>query len=321
MSNKTMMPKVVVIGGGTGLSVMLRGLKKFELDLTAIVTVADDGGSSGILRTELNMLPPGDIRNVLISLADTEPLLEQVLQHRFRQGEGLAGHNLGNLLIAAMQEITGDFVLAIKELSRVLAVKGRVLPASLQTVSLAAEFEDGTLITGESNIPKVGKKIKRVFLEPAEIKALDEAVESILQADTIIIGPGSLYTSIIPNLLVSGIKDAVLASKGKKVYISNVMTQPGETDHFTVIDHVQAIEEHIGQSFIDIVIVNQEEVEQEIIKQYRNKGAIPVKADIEKLNQLGYQVIADRFLTYKTYLRHDPDKLSEKIISIVMGLV
>lgn len=315
------MPKVVVIGGGTGLSVMLRGLKKFELDLTAIVTVADDGGSSGILRTELNMLPPGDIRNVLISLADTEPLLEQVLQHRFRQGEGLAGHNLGNLLIAAMQEITGDFVLAIKELSRVLAVKGRVLPASLQTVSLAAEFEDGTLITGESNIPKVGKKIKRVFLEPAEIKALDEAVESILQADTIIIGPGSLYTSIIPNLLVSGIKDAVLASKGKKVYISNVMTQPGETDHFTVIDHVQAIEEHIGQSFIDIVIVNQEEVEQEIIKQYRNKGAIPVKADIEKLNQLGYQVIADRFLTYKTYLRHDPDKLSEKIISIVMGLV
>ncbi len=325
MSNKSgkkaNMPKIVVIGGGTGLSVMLRGLKKYDLDLTAIVTVADDGGSSGILRTELNMLPPGDIRNVIISLADTEPLLEMVLQHRFTQGEGLAGHNLGNLLIAAMQEITGDFVSAIKELSRVLAVKGSVLPASLQTVNLTAEFEDGTIVTGESNIPKVGKKIKRVFLEPTEIEALDEAVESILQADAIIIGPGSLYTSIIPNLLVSGIKEAVLTAKGKKIYIANVMTQPGETDDFTVIDHIKAIEDHIGRTFIDIVVVNQEEVEPGIIKQYRDKGANPVKPDIEKLDQLGYQVIADRFLTYHTYLRHDPKKLSEKIISIIMGLV
>ncbi|GBF10640.1 YvcK family protein [Tepidibacillus sp. HK-1] len=312
-------PKVVVIGGGTGLSVMLRGLKKQNLDLTAVVTVADDGGSSGKLRSELNMLPPGDIRNVLIALANTEPLLEKLLQHRFQQGEGLAGHSLGNLLIAAMQEITGDFVLAIKELSRVLAVKGQVLPATLQKVHLSAELTDGTIINGESNIPLAAQNrgIKRVFINPTDVKPLEDAILAIQQADAVVIGPGSLYTSVIPNLLVNGIKEEVLSTKAKKIYICNVMTQPGETDHYSAVDHVNAIEEHVGQKFIDYVIVNEGEISEEIKQQYRAENAIPVASDKQLLTQAGYRVVAESFVNYHTYLRHDAEKLSKSIIKIL----
>lgn len=309
--------KIVVIGGGTGLSVILRGLKKQDIDLTAIVTVADDGGSSGKLRTELNMLPPGDIRNVLVSLANTEPLLEKLLQYRFQNGGGLAGHNLGNLLLAALQEITGDFVLAIKELSRVLAVKGQVLPATLQQVTLSAEYEDGTIIHGESNIPHIGKKIQRVFINPLDVEPLDEAVQALQLADAIIIGPGSLYTSIIPNLLVSKIKETILTTTGKIIFICNVMTQPGETDHYTALDHVQAVEEHIGKSFVDYIVVNEGKISDEVIKQYRLKGAYPVLVNKDLLAQRGYKVVADDFLSYHTYLRHDADKLAKVILDLL----
>jgi len=309
--------KVVAIGGGTGLSAILRGLKKKNLSLTAIVTVADDGGSSGKLRDEFDMLPPGDIRNVLVSLADTEPLLEKVLQYRFHQGEGLAGHNLGNLLLAALQDMTGDFVTAIKELSKVLAVKGKVLPATLQKVCLIAEYVDGTIVKGESNIPKMGKPIKQVSIEPFDVKPLNEAIEAIKEADGILIGPGSLYTSVIPNLLVPGIREAVLSSKGEKIYICNVMTQPGETDQYEAIDHVKAIESHVGQKFIDYVIVQEGSIPISVIKQYKEKGATPVESNKELLQSQGYHVVADQFLTYQTYLRHNADKLSNRVMEIL----
>lgn len=315
--NETNRKKIVVLGGGTGLSVLLRGLKKLDLDLTAIVTVADDGGSSGRLRNELDMLPPGDIRNVLISLANTEPLLERLLQHRFKKGNGIAGHNLGNLLIAAMQEITGDFVLAIKELSRVLAVKGTILPATLQKVVLSAEFEDGSVIFGESNISKAGKKIKQVAIDPNDAKPLDEALTAINKADAVITGPGSLYTSIIPNLLVKELKESVISSKGKKIYVCNLMTQPGETDSYNAIDHINAIEKHAGERFIEYVIVHKETISNEVIAQYRLKGASPVKIDHDLLQKKGYTVVSGEFLTYSTYLRHDSERLAEIVLSIL----
>ncbi|MGI6188003.1 MAG: gluconeogenesis factor YvcK family protein, partial [Brevibacillus sp.] len=211
--------RVVVIGGGTGLSVLLRGLKHEPVHITAIVTVADDGGSSGILREEMDMPPPGDIRNVLTALADTEPLMEKVMQYRFSTGTGLAGHNLGNLLLAAMNEITGDFVTAVKKLSGVLAVRGDVLPASTQSIRLLAEMEDGSIVVGESQIPLTGKRIKRVFLDPEDAVPLSEALLAIEEADAILIGPGSLYTSILPNLLVRGLFDAVKRSPSPKLYI------------------------------------------------------------------------------------------------------
>jgi len=309
--------RVVAIGGGTGLSAILRGLKRRDLELTAIVTVADDGGSSGILRNELNILPPGDIRNVLVSLANTEPLLEQLLQYRFKQGEGLAGHNIGNLLIAALLDLTGDFVLAIKELSRVLAVKGQVLPATLQEVTLSAEFSDGTFTKGESNITKQNKRIKRVYIEPNNVQPLAEAISAIEQADAILLGPGSLYTSLIPNLLVRGIRDSLASAQGKKIYICNLMTQPGETDGFSASDHLRAIEQHVNGKLLEYVIVHDELIPPEIVERYLLKGAIPVKINKEQLIKEGYKVISEQFLTYNTFLRHDAEKLADLIVSLI----
>lgn len=308
---------VVVIGGGTGLAAVLRGLKKKNFNLTTIVTVADDGGSSGKLRDELDMLPPGDIRNVLVALADTEPTLERLLQHRFSKGEGLAGHNVGNLLIAAMQEITGDFVLAIKELSKVLAVKGEVLPATLQKVVLSAEFEDGTVITGESKIPNIGKKIKRVFIEPNDVLPLDEAIDAVNSADAILLGPGSLYTSIIPNLLVQDLRKAIMDSNAKKIYICNLMTQPGETDNYSAMDHVKAIEEHVDKKFIEYIILNNNNIPNDIVERYRLMGAVQVKNDEEQLRNNGYNVIIDDLIYYNNYLRHDAEKISDIVLSII----
>lgn len=309
--------KIVVIGGGTGLSVMLKGLKKKDLSLTAIVTVADDGGSSGKLREELDMLPPGDIRNVLISLANTEPLLEKLLQHRFQKGESLSGHNVGNLLIAAMQEITGDFYQAIKQLSKVLAVKGEVLPATLQKVVLSAEYEDGTIVKGESNIPSNNNKIKRVFIEPDGVKPLNEAVTAIEEADAVIIGPGSLYTSIIPNLLVKDLRNAVVNSKATKIFICNLMTQPGETDNYTTYDHIKAVEDHVGTRFLEYIITSDNNIPEAILEKYKVKGSEPVVVNKEELFDKGYNVIDDSFITYSTYLRHDADKLAELIYKII----
>ncbi|CAM3005667.1 YvcK family protein [Paenibacillus sediminis] len=310
-------PRIVVMGGGTGLSVMLRGLKDKPLDITAIVTVADDGGSSGILRSELQMPPPGDIRNVLTALADVEPLLSDMLAYRFTSGAGLAGHSLGNLILAALTDIKGDFVTAVRELSRVFAVRGRVLPAAGQAVVLSAEMEDGTIVIGESKIPEARGTIKRVFLEPAEVEPLPEAVEAINQADAILIGPGSLYTSILPNLLVPKLAEAVVASNSIKIFVCNVMTQPGETDNYTVSDHLKAVYDHIGHHLFDYVIVNNGEIPPQVQDKYAEKGAKPVELDWDEVTSHGYKVIADTLVLFRTYLRHDADKLSEHIFQLV----
>ncbi|MCC3376971.1 YvcK family protein [Cohnella sp. REN36] len=310
-------PRIVVMGGGTGLSVMLRGLKQKPLDITAIVTVADDGGSSGILRQELQMPPPGDIRNVLTALADAEPLLADMLSYRFQNGSGLAGHSLGNLILAAMTDISGDFVTGIRELSRVLAVRGRVLPAANQAIVLKAEMADGTIVVGESQIPKAGLAIKRVFLEPAQVEPLDEAVEAIREADAILIGPGSLYTSIIPNLLVPKLAEAIVNADAVKLFVCNVMTQPGETDNYSVSDHLDAIHAHVGHHLFDYVIVNDGEIPPQVHSMYAEQGSTAVQLDLEEVERRGYKVIADRLVLFRTYLRHDAAKLSGHIYQLV----
>ncbi|WP_042227183.1 gluconeogenesis factor YvcK family protein [Paenibacillus popilliae] len=305
------------MGGGTGLSVMLRGLKEKPLDITAIVTVADDGGSSGILRQELQMPPPGDIRNVLTALADVEPSLSEMLKYRFPNGTGLAGHSLGNLILAAMTDITGDFVAGIRELSRVLAVRGRVLPAANQAIVLNAEMTDGTIVEGESAIPQAGQRIKRVFLETEQVEALPEAVQALQEADAILIGPGSLYTSIIPTLLVPKLALAVKESDAIKIFVCNVMTQPGETDNYKVSDHLEAIQQHVGKHLFDYVIVNDGEIPPQVQDLYAEQGARAVHLDLDEVTNRGYKVIADSLVLFRTYLRHDAEKLSHHIYQLV----
>jgi uncharacterized cofD-like protein len=316
--DKEHLPKVVIIGGGTGLSVLLRGLKQFPLDITAIVTVADDGGSSGRLRDELNIPPPGDIRNVLAALSDVEPLVEELFQHRFNKGNNLIGHSLGNLILAAMTNITGDFVHAIKEMSTVLNVRGKVLPAANTSVILNAEMEDGTIVSGESKIPFSGKKIKRVFLSPDDIEPLPETLDVIREADLIIIGPGSLYTSILPNLLVPKIGEEVCKAKAKKVYICNVMTQAGETLNFSASDHVKALYDHMRCTFMNTILVNEEEIPDHIKSLYEEELAKPVHFDIEALKSLGLEVITDKIVSYeKNVIRHDTNKVAKLLYGIL----
>ena len=315
---KEHLPKVVIIGGGTGLSVLLRGLKLYPLDITAIVTVADDGGSSGRLRNELNIPPPGDIRNVLTALSDVEPLVEELFQHRFNKGNNLYGHSLGNLILAAMTNITGDFVQAIKEMSTVLNVRGKVLPAANSSVILNAEMEDGTIVSGESKIPEVGKKIKRVFLSPDDIEPLPETIDAIREADLIIIGPGSLYTSILPNLLVPKIGEEVCRAKAKKVYICNVMTQAGETLNFTASDHVKALYDHMKCTFMNTILVNEEEIPEQIRALYEEELAKPVHYDIDGLKALGLEVITDKIVCYEnSVIRHDTKKVAKLLYGIL----
>ncbi|QSO49670.1 gluconeogenesis factor YvcK family protein [Alicyclobacillus mengziensis] len=310
-------PRIVAIGGGTGLSVVLRGLKEFDVDLTAVVTVADDGGSSGRLRSDLAMPPPGDIRNCLVALADTEPLLERLLQFRFPAGEGLAGHSFGNLFLAAMTHIMGDFESAIRETSRVLAVRGRVLPAVREDVILRAVLEDGRVVEGESNIPLAGGKVQHIELFPAELHPLPEALSAIREADAIVIGPGSLYTSVLPNLLVPELTEAIAASPAKKIYVCNVMTQPGETDAFSAAEHVEVIYRHIGRKLFDYIIVNASTLPPEALEQYQEQKSYPVLVDMERLNSLGLRVIARDFVHYATYARHDSRLVAEQIVSLI----
>lgn len=313
-------PNVVIIGGGTGLSVLLRGLKKKALNITAIVTVADDGGSSGRLRSELNIPPPGDIRNVLAALSDVEPLMESLFQHRFNTNKELSGHSLGNLMIAAMTSITGDFGKAIQEMSRVMNVRGQVLPAANQSVVLHAEMEDGTIVSGESKIPYSGKRIRRVFLTPSHIEPLPEAIQAIKEADMIILGPGSLYTSILPNLLVPGIGEAVCLSTARKVYICNLMTQAGETLNFTASDHVQALYDHMNCAFIDTILVNKEPVPARIQALYKEERAKPVIYDVEKLEALGMKAIFDDILTFEqSAIRHDTEKVATILARLIVS--
>lgn len=311
-------PKVVAIGGGTGLSVLLRGLKTYPIDITAIVTVADDGGSSGILRNELAIPPPGDIRNVLSALSDAEPLVESLMQYRFTNGNGLSGHSLGNLLLAAITSIKGDFVAGIRELSRVLNVNGTVLPSANQSVVLNAKMTDGTLVEGESKIPLANKTIDHVFLTPQHVESPPESLQAIESADMITIGPGSLYTSILPNLLVPGLAETLSKSKAKKIYICNVMTQFGETNHFTAADHVQALVDHHQTSFMNTIVVNDTTIPENIAGRYALEGAEPVRYDEERLNSFGFHVIHDKMIQYdQSVIRHDEQKVSQILYSLL----
>lgn len=307
-------PRIVAIGGGTGLPTLLRGLKSFTSNITAIVTVADDGGSSGRLRGELGVLPPGDSRNCLVALADTETLMDDVLNYRFEQGEGLAGHSLGNLLLAGLTELTGNLDQAVQELSKVLAIRGKVVPSTLEHTTLCAEFTDGTVVKGESKIPKTGKRIKKVFLEPTGCPAHPEAIRAIREADVVVLGPGSLYTSIIPNLLVEGIAQALQETKAPVIYICNIMTQPGETDDYTASDHLRAILKHGGENVVDYMVVNTGTVSGQLFKKYREEGARPVPVDRKAIDKLGVKVIGDRLLHTQELARHDPDQLARLII-------
>lgn len=316
--NKKTEPKIVAIGGGTGISVMLRGLKRYPVDITAIVTVADDGGSSGILRDELAIPPPGDIRNVLAALSEAEPLIESLMQYRFTNGNGLSGHTLGNLLLAAITSIKGDFVSGVRELSRVLNVKGTVLPAANQSIVLNARMADGTIVEGESKIPQVNKVIDRVFLTPENIQPPPESLAAIASADLIVIGPGSLYTSILPNLLVPGLGEALSAAKAERVYICNVMTQLGETNRFTAADHVQALVDHIHCSFIDTILVNNKKIPGNVFARYALEGAEPVRYDEKRLKSFGFRVISDKIIQYdQSVIRHDEQRVSEILYSLL----
>ena len=312
-------PRIVIIGGGTGLPVLLRGLKKYPVDITAIVTVADDGGSSGRLRNDLNIPPPGDIRNVLAALSDVEPLVEEMFQHRFATSNELSGHSLGNLILAAMTSITGNFSHAIQEMSKVLNVRGKVLPAANQSVVLHAEMDDGSIVAGESKIPFTGKKIKRVFLTPQKIKPLPETIQAIRQADLIIIGPGSLYTSILPNLLVPRLGNEVCRSKAKKVYVCNLMTQAGETYNYTASDHVKAIYDHMNCAFINTILVNNKEIPPEVQEKYSEEMAKPVIFDTNRLYELGLEMMYGEIVSYHDgVIRHDTQKVAQMLYELIL---
>lgn len=313
-------PNITVVGGGHGLSVLLRGIKAATSNVSAVVTVADDGGSSGRLRADLGIVPPGDLRNCLVALADTEPLMEKLFQYRFKGTSELAGHSFGNLFIAAMTEVTGDIETALKESSKVLAVRGRVIPASKDHVRLDAIMEDGTLVKGESHIPEVHKHIHRVQLFPEHATPVQAALDALTNADAIILGPGSLYTSIMPNLLVDGVAEALRKSKAVKIYICNVMTQPGETDNYTASMHAKAIIDHAGRGVIDYMLVNSTPISPIIEAEYAKKGAYPVRVDEEAINALGIGFVKADIINETNVIRHDPDKLCRAVMHMVERL-
>lgn len=312
-------PKIVALGGGTGLSVLLRGLKEYTGNITAIVTVTDTGGSSGRLRVELGILPPGDIRNCLVALADTEPLMESLFQHRFQCGEGLAGHNLGNLFLAGLTEILGDFSAAVRQASRVLAVQGQVLPSTLENVTLQAELATGETVLGETNITSRGERIRHLSLKPEKPRPVPEAVEAIREADAIILGPGSLYTSVLPNLLVAELAEAIQLSPAPCIYVCNVMTQWGETHGYTAADHLAVLQEHVAAGLVDYIIVNTEPVPPRLRQRYRQEQAYPVRVDWERLQKMGVKIVRGNFISSTNYVRHDPARLARAIMKLVVG--
>jgi uncharacterized cofD-like protein len=307
-------PRVVAIGGGTGLSTMLSGIKVFTSNITAIVTVTDTGGSSGRLRDEMDMLPPGDIRNCLVALADAGPLIRDLFQYRFELGEGLKGHSFGNLFITALSKVTGDFEKAIAESSKVLAIRGRVLPSTLSKVTLVGEFMDGTSVEGETNITDRKKPLRSVRLFPEDCKACQEALDAIEIADIILMGPGSLYTSILPNLLIKDIRDAVLRSDAYKVYIMNAMTQPGETTGMSAWDHLNVILDHTDPRIVDACFVNTATIPAAMLQRYAKQDAVPVKLDIEKIREKGYRIIQGDVLQPGEQVRHDSELLMKLIL-------
>ena len=308
-------PKIVAIGGGTGLSMLLKGIKHITNNITAVVTVGDDGGSSGRLREEMGVLPPGDIRNCIAALADDEDLVTKLFQYRFRTGEGLEGHSFGNLFLTALCSITGDMVRAVKESSNVLSIRGRVLPSTLDDMKLVAEMEDGRIIHGESNIPEAHGKIKRLFTDPKKCKALEEVIYAIRGADLIILGPGSLYTSVIPNLLIEEISKEVIASSAKKIYVCNIMTQPGETDGYAVSDHIQALMKHANsRKLIDAVLVN-DSLPSNLAEKYKLARSYPVKIDTENIRKLGVKIFPKKLIedSKEGLVRHSSHRVARAI--------
>ncbi|MPM47483.1 Gluconeogenesis factor [bioreactor metagenome] len=316
--------KIVVFGGGTGLSILLRGLKKYTKDISAIVTVADNGGGSGVLREDLGMLPPGDMRNCIIALSDIEPIMVSLMQHRFNDGY-LKGQSFGNLLIAAMYEIFGDYEHALKEIGSIFRLSGKVLPMTLQDAQLKAHLDNGECILGEKDIPdyvsKSSCKIDRVSLVPEICTPLEETLKDIKEADIVLLGPGSLYTSVIPNILVSNITEAIVDSKAKVFYICNLMTQPGETDNYNVYDHVNAIIKHSSRYLIDYVIANDELISDNQIQNYKFKGAKQVLVDeeqIKKLEEMNIKVISSDFTEIKkNYIRHNSEKIGQLLFNYI----
>lgn len=314
------MLNIVAIGGGTGLSVILRGLKEISTEITAVVTVADDGGGSGVLREDLGMLPPGDVRNCILALANKEPILQDLFQYRFPEGR-LKGQNFGNLMIAAMVGISDSFESAIKKISDIFAITGEVYPVTEDDMILYSELEDGTIVAGESNIPleviKRGTKIKRIWIDPSDATCNEVIRQRILSADVIVLGPGSLFTSIIPNLLVKDVVEAVNQSKASVFYIANIMTQPGETDDLTAGQHLELLFKHTDLEHVDFMVVNEGEISQDSIKRYEREEAVPVycqdcDGELEALKSVT-PIIGNFVEIKKGYIRHDALKIAREI--------
>ncbi len=311
-------PKIVVIGGGHGLSHLIFGLKEYTANITAIVTVADSGGSSGRLREEFNIVAPGDIRNCLVALADAPALMGELFQFRFSKDSELKGHNFGNLFLTAMVQLTGgDFEMAVKETSKVLAIRGKVVPSTVSNIHLAAEYADGTRTEGEAKIPNPNVRIKRVYLTKEDACPTKDALEAIGEADVIILGPGSLYTSVIPNLIIKGMSEAIAKSKAFKIYICNVMTQSGETDDYSAGDHVKALVDHSNNNVIDACLINNAKAPAEALSRYQAEGSFPVTADVEKIREMGYRVVTVDLLGVTDYVRHDSSKLNHALIQLI----
>ena len=310
--------RIVVIGGGTGLSTMLRGLKQYSSNIVAVVTVTDDGGSSGQLQREMGMLPPGDIRNCIVALADAEYLMTELFQYRFDESTpGLEGHSFGNLLIATMTQITGDFEQAVKETGNILAIRGSVYPSTVQNVKLQAELEDGSFAEGETNIVASPLAIKHMMLYPSTVNPLDETLKAIELADCIVMGPGSIYTSVVPNLLVQGISEAIQQSKATKIYVCNVMTQPGETDGYSASEHVRAIAKHTEFKVFNHVLVNNKKPSKELLAKYAIEDQFFVEPDLALIREMGYRPIVGDFISETNVVRHDPAKLAEAIMNLI----
>lgn len=308
-------PRIVAVGGGTGLSMLLSGAKNITNNLTAIVSVGDDGGSSGRLREEMGILPPGDIRHCITALADDEDLVNKLFKYRFKNGEGLEGHSFGNLFLTALYDITGDMVSAVRASSRVLSIRGRVLPATLDDMKLVAEMEDGRIVHGESTIPEAHGRIKRLFTEPANCKALEDVIPAIRNAELIILGPGSLYTSVIPNLLVKQISEEIIKSKARKIYVCNIMTQPGETDNYTVSDHLKALIQHSGSNkIVDAVLVN-DYLPEKLADIYQKSGSYPVKLDTQEVKKLGIKIVAKKLIqdSKEGLVRHSSNRVARAV--------
>jgi uncharacterized cofD-like protein len=317
---------VVALGGGTGLSTVLRGLKQYVVqgpenrskrpisDLAAIVTVTDDGGSSGRLRREYRVLPPGDIRNCMVALSDDEHLLSQLFQYRFPAGPGLGGHTFGNLFLTALTNVTGDFPEAVRLSSGVLAIRGRIFPSTAQNVTLEAELEGGKVVAGETKISRSRRRIERVRLVPRRVRPLPQVLAAIRRADLILVGPGSLYTSLIPNFLVDEVVEVIAHSRATRVYIANLMTQPGETQGYSVADHVRAIDAHAERKLFDAVVVSRAPVSQRIIRRYRAQGAEPVRPSLHELRDMGLTAITADLLQQHGVVRHDPERLASLLI-------